>query len=134
MLFVLVAWKLWLCRRQILLKHLVGNSTLSFVVSCIFSLSPFAVLRLKSPKLSVSTGIGFLGKTPVSGGVCSYMMQTLELEWPCPAWVDLCSAHSAACCGPWHVLAAAMCGDKSHSLTALGAMAFVRLALNYGVV
>lgn len=48
MLFVVVTWKLWLRRRQILLRHPVGSSVLSFVVFCIFNLGSFAVLCLRS--------------------------------------------------------------------------------------
>lgn len=129
-LFVLVTWKLCLCRRQILLRHLVGSSTLAFVVSCIFNLGPCAVLCLRSHKTACKHRSGFSWENP-------RVWRSLHL-YEASIWVGvrslLCSQCRVACCGPRDVLSAAVCGDKSHSLPAFRAMPFVQLALNYGIV
>lgn len=111
-------------------RNLVASSTLSFVVSCIFNLSPWAVLCLQNCMSAQEWG--FLGKPQWSGGVCSYMMQALALKWICSAPGEslLCSQCRVACCRARHVLVAADVLFSSgvvtrHSLALLGAMPFV---------
>lgn len=50
--------------KQILLRCLVGSSTLRFVVSCIFNLGPFAVLCLRSHKTVCKHRNGFSWGNP----------------------------------------------------------------------
>lgn len=101
MLFVLVTWKLWLCRRQILLRNLVGSSTLSFVVSCIFNLSPCAVLCLRSHKTACKHRNGLSWENPsVWRSLQAIWCKHLSWSERALPWVDLCSAPSAG----WHVL------------------------------